>query len=58
MSADEIGLSRQRSAELKKREARFGLRRMLKAYSPFHDPRKYPEPKGAAELLSSVAQAA
>jgi uncharacterized protein len=58
MSPDEIALSRKRSAELKKREARFTGRRMLKALTPLHDPRKYPEPKGAAELLRSVPERA
>ena len=58
MSDDEAALSRRRLAAFKRRESRFSLPRLMKALSPFYNPRKYRQPKGVAELLKNVEEAA
>jgi uncharacterized protein len=58
MTASEIAASRQRLAQWNERERRFWRPRLLKCLSPFYNPRNIRPPKGAAELLRQVEQAA
>jgi uncharacterized protein len=58
MSADEQARSRERFAEIRKRESRFVMSRLIKVLSPFYTPRQLREPKGVAELLGQVDAAA
>ena len=47
-----------RHADFRKRESRFSLPRLIRAFSPFYTPRKYRQPKGLTEFLNSVVEAA
>jgi predicted metal-dependent hydrolase len=58
MSGEEIALSRARLAAFKRRESRFSLPRLMRAVSPLYNPAKIKAPKGVAELLEKVADAA
>jgi len=58
MNTEERAVSRQRFAEIRKRESSFVRSRLLGVFSPFYTPHKLRQPRGVAELLRKVDQAA
>jgi uncharacterized protein len=58
MSAGEQVASRQRFAEIRKRESSFVRSRLIRVISPFYTPHKLRQPRGIAELLQKIDAAA
>ncbi|MGO9060526.1 MAG: metal-dependent hydrolase [Candidatus Binataceae bacterium] len=58
MNAEEQNQSRQRFAEIRKRESSFITKRLMRVLSPVYTPHTLREPKGIAELLAKVDAAA
>jgi uncharacterized protein len=58
MTPEEQLLSRQRFAEIRKRESAFVRSRLVRVMSPLYTPHKLREPRGIAELLQKIDAAA
>jgi len=58
MNTEERAASRQRFAEIRKRESSFVRSRLVGVLSPFYTPHKLRQPRGVAELLHKVDRAA
>jgi predicted metal-dependent hydrolase len=53
-SEEEIAIMRQRAEQVKKKVIRLALPRILKALSPFYDPKNSPEPKAYRRHMAKV----
>lgn len=58
MSPQEEAASRRRFAEIRKRESRFVMSRLVRVLSPFYTPHRLRQPKGVAEMLAQTEAAA